>query len=183
MVTMKGNPSCEARETNPAPSGDDESSQGREEQRNPVPRQQRRPGGATERFYRTGWSLWQQHGGGSPVGLPGCFLLLGLRVEKSSVRCGQVLLGEWDPRCSSPSPKRSSGVQGADALAGHSCVVERHGVLRPPTRRGQSVARPRWRTGGHDMKRPRVWWCPERVTPPRWPSSGSVRPGGRRRRG
>ena len=77
----------------------------------------------------------------------------------------------------------SFGSASRDAVAGHSCVVERHGVLRPPTRRGQSVARPRRRTGGHDKKRPRVWWCPERVTPPRWPSSGSVRPGGRRRRG
>jgi hypothetical protein len=85
---------------------------------------------------------------------------------------------------SSPVPKRASGGQAADAVAGHSCAVERHGVLRPPTRRGQSDPRSRRRTGDHDLRRPRVWWCPNRVTPPpRRPSSGWCRLGGRNRRG
>ncbi len=180
---MKGAASCEARETNPAPPGDDEGSQGREEQRNPVPPQQRRPGGATKRLYGPGWSLWaapwRRKPGRASWALPaaraqGRGVIRSLRSRPSRAMGHEVFVSRSEA---------SFGSASRDAVAGHSCVVERHGVLRPPTRQGQSVARPRRRSGGHDIKRPRVWWCPERVTPPRWPSSGSVRPGGRRRRG
>ena len=179
---MKGAASCEARETNPAPPGDDEGSQGREEQRSWFRVSSADLEVRLSAFTARAGPSGQHHGGGSPVGLPGRFLLLGLRVEESSVRCGHVLLGQWDTRCSSPSPKRASGRQAVTRLPVIPARFQ-HGVLRPPTRRGQSVARPRRRSGGHDMKRPRVWWCPERVTPPRWPSSGCVRLGGRSRRG
>ena len=179
---MKGAASCEARETNPAPPGDDEGSQGRRSNATWF-----RASSADLEVRLSAFTAragpWQHHGGGSPPGLPGRFLLLQLRVKKSldgmrHVPCSTI----WDTRCSSPSPKRASGRQAMTRLPVIPARFQ-HGVLRPPTRRGQSVARPRRRSGGHDMKRPRVWWCPERVTPPRWPSSGCVRLGGRSRRG
>ena len=126
---------------------------------------------------------WQHHGGGSPVGLPGRFLLLQLRVKKSLDGCVTFLVRRYGARGVRLQVRSELPESKAQTRLPVIPARFQHGVLRPPTRRGQSVARPRRRSGGHDMKRPRVWWCPERVTPPRWPSSGSVRPGGRRRRG
>ena len=84
----------------------------------------------------------------------------------------------------SPGPKRASGGKGADALACHSCAVCRHGVLRQPTRRGQSVSRPRRQAGARPLGDHAPSWCPMGVTPPaRWPWNGWCRPEGRRRRG
>ncbi len=70
---------------------------------------------------------------------------------------------------SSPGPKRASGGQVANAVACHSCAGDREIGMEccGTTRRGQSDSRPRRRTGGHDHGRPRAWWCPFRVTPPR----------------
>lgn len=50
-------------------------------------------------------------------------------------------------RCAAPV-RAMLGGHAADADAGHSCVLEAHGVLRATARRDQSIARPRRRSGG-----------------------------------
>jgi len=85
------------------------------------------------------------------------------------------LFSRWNMRLPSPSPKRASGGQGADALAGHSCAECRHEVLRPPTRRGQSERRPRRKSGGHYQGRPRACSTAlERMVPSRRPQNSPV---------
>jgi hypothetical protein len=61
-----------------------------------------------------------------------------LAVSRESLfsRSSLPLVRPRDTRLPSPSPKRASGGQGADAVAGHSCAECRHGVLRPPTKTG-----------------------------------------------
>ena len=153
----------------------------------PVPRQHRGTRGATERLDGPG-SCRQHHGGGSPPGLPGCAVLRAVLPRSEGVECsgdrrGHFLVGEWDTGCSSPF--RSDASEGTPRTR-VPVIPSRlsHGVLRPPTRRDQSRARPRRRTGDHDFQRSRVWWCPDRVTlPARSPSSGWCRLGGRSSRG
>jgi hypothetical protein len=94
---------------------------------------------------------------------------LHLGQEKSSLERGEQSDGEivgvdvrWKPPVGmkSSDPKRASGGQ----CAGNAHAVPllrrcRHGVLRPPTRRGQSESTATPPSGGHDHGRPRARWC------------------------
>ena len=152
---------------------DDEGRSRPQERRIRPRRQHQQACGATKRLDGPG-AASQHNGSGSPArGLPGKRRCRTWRSRCSVGRCVHVLLGDRDTRC--PAPFRSEPRQGTPTTR-VPVIPSRlqHGVLRPPTRRGQSrLAAAPGETGGHDFARPRAWWCPDRVTPPaRWPASG-----------